>query len=143
MSAAVVVDTNILVRATLSGKGLNDAVLEKIGTGKLALVYSQEQLAELAEVLTYPRVEKKYAVNREIVEELLVWIDQVGRELEPVETNLCRDQDDNHIVGLALSAAKFKQVYLITGDRDILALKKKLKGITISTAGEFLRNAEG
>lgn len=132
MSAAVVVDTNILVRATLSGKGLNDAVLEKIGTGKLALVYSQEQLAELAEVLTYARIEKKYRVDRDVIEKILVWVNRVGTEIEAVE-----------IVGLALSAAKLKQVYLVSGDRDILALKKKLKGITILTAGEFLRSTEG
>lgn len=143
MSAAVVVDTNILVRATLSGKGLNDAVLEKIGTGGAALVYSQEQLAELAEVLTYARIEKKYRVDRDVIEEIIVWVNRIGTEIEAVETDLCRDADDNHIVGLALSAAKFKQVYLVSGDRDILALKKKLKGITILTAGEFLRNTKG
>lgn len=140
MSVTVVVDTNILVRATLSGKGLTDAVLEKIGTGDMTLVYSQNQLEELLEVLGYDRIGKKYKVNRDIVEEVLNWISKFGREIGAEEVELCRDPDDNHVVGLAVKAAKKNRAYLISGDHDILVLKKKIKGVKILTAGEFIKN---
>ena len=137
--SAVIVDTNIFVRAFLSGKLTDDKILRLIIRGRHQVVYGRHQLEQFTRVLGYRRITKKYFIDKKVLAEFLLWLDETGKEIEAEEVNLCRDPDDNHILGLAVAAAHGKVVYLITGDGDILALKKKLKGIQILTAGEFIK----
>jgi len=136
--SAVIVDTNILVRAFLSGKLADDKILRLIIRGQHQLVYGRRQLEEFTRVLGYRRITKKYFIDKKTLAEFLLWIGENGKEIEAEEVNLCRDPDDNQILGLAVAAARGKVVYLITGDRDILVLKEKIKGVQILTAGEFV-----
>lgn len=136
--SAVIVDTNILVRAFLSGKQTDDKILRLIISGNYQLIYGQNQMEEFTRVLGYRRITKKYHIDELAVGEFLNWIIGNGRELEPQTIKICRDPDDNYIIGLALKAAKIQQVYLITGDKDILALKGKILKVEILTAGKFV-----
>ncbi|MEK7155060.1 MAG: putative toxin-antitoxin system toxin component, PIN family [Patescibacteria group bacterium] len=139
MSGLVVVDTNILVRAVLSGKGKEDAIIGKIGNEDWRLVYGEEQLEELIRVLGYRRIAKRYKWDKGSVDELVSWMIKYGREVRAVEVDICRDKNDNYVVGLAVRAARKTGVYLVTGDKDILDLKGKVGNVTIVTPGECLK----
>ena len=139
--SAVVLDTNILVRAFLSGNLGDDRILQKILDGQFELVYSRTQLREFTAVLGYRRIMTKYSIDMVLVEEFLRWIVDEGKEGDAEPTDLCRDPSDNHILGVAVRVAKRRGVYLVTGDRDILALKHSIDQVTIVTPGEFLKRA--
>lgn len=136
--SGVVVDTNILVRAVLSGKRSEDNVLKKAVSEGFGLVCGRRQIKELVEVLAYERIAKKYMVDREEVGMFVKWLTKKSREVEAEKIELCRDADDNYIVGLAVRAAKRRRVYLVTGDKDILDLKGRIERVEIVTPGEFL-----
>ena len=138
MSAAVVVDTNILVRAFLSGKKDQDEILKRATGGERYLVYGAKQLEELVEVLGYERIKRKYPIVREEINKLGEWL-LSKKEIEAREVSLCRDPDDNYVIGLAMRAAKNKRAYLVTSDKDILILKGKVEGVDIVKPGEFLK----
>lgn len=136
MSEPVVVDTNILVRAFLSGKMEEDEILKHAISGGRRLVYGRDQLVELAEVLGYERITKKYRVEAEELEKLGRWVME-KEEIEPEEINLCQDPDDNYVIGLVKRAARRSKAYLVTGDKHILKLKGKIEGVEIMRPGEF------
>lgn len=137
--SAIIVDTNVLVRAFLSGARQEDKILKKIFRSGYNLVYSRDQLNEFVEVLGYKRVTRKYILESEEIKKFLKIIKIKGRKLEPEKVQLCRDPDDNHIIGLAMRAAKRNKAYLVTGDKDILDLKEKIEKVKILTPGEFLK----
>ena len=138
MSEAVVLDTNILVRAVLSKAFLGDNILRKTVSGGRYLVYGAKQFEELVEVLGYERIRRKYLINDEEMSKLGKWV-MKSKEVEPVVVELCRDPDDNYMIGLALKVAKNKKAFLVTGDKDVLVLNGKVKNVEILTPGEFLK----
>lgn len=140
---AVVVDTNILIRAFLSGKLGEDRILQIVLHDRCDLIYSRRQLQEFTAVLGYHRIVNKYAVDQTLVRTLLQWVSDHGKEVDAEPVDLCRDPSDNHIIGLALNAARNRPVCLVTGDRDVLALRRKIKRVTILTPGEFLKRMNG
>ncbi len=138
MSAAVV-DTNILIRAYLSGNQSEDAILKKIIDNNYLWISGRKQLEEFIEVLGYKRITNKFAIEKDDLGKFCQWIIDRTQETEPEQIDICRDPDDNYILGLAVRASKRQKVYLITGDKDILDLKKKLKNIIFIRPGEFLK----
>lgn len=137
MSEPVVVDTNILVRAFLSGKKEEDNVLRYATSKGRQLVYGQGQLKEFVEVLGYKRIKNRYPINHEEVKRFGRWLME-KEEVEPEIATICRDPDDNYVIGLALRAAKKGKAYLVKADKDILELKGKINQVEILTPGEFL-----
>ena len=135
----VIVDTNVLVRAVLSGRGREDAIIDKIGNEDWRLAYGKGQLEEMVRVLGYERISKKYKWDKDAVDELISWVVKYGRQIQAAEVEMCRDKDDNYVVGLVVRAARKSLVYLVTGDKDILDLKGKVENVTIITPGEFLK----
>lgn len=76
---------------------------------------------------------RKY-ISRDELEDLLETIDEVA-EFVNVTSNIseCRDPKDNFLLSLAVDG---KADYLLTGDKDLLVLKKI--GVTeIKTISEF------
>lgn len=135
----VVVDTNVLVRALLS-PGSSDWRVFQLATGeRVTLWYSHGLLTELARVFTYPRLTKYHIINEKaatFIETLVAF----GKSAQPRPTNLCRDPDDNEILGIALALVGSEPVYLISADEDILVLAGSIEGVTILTPQEFLKS---
>ena len=142
MSGPVVVDTNILVRAVLSGKGREDAISNKIGVEDWLLKYGSEQLEEMVDVLGYERITKKYKWDKSVVGSLVQWVMGYGRQVLPTKVSQCRDEDDNYVIGLAMTVARRGKVYLVTGDKDILVLNGEIPKVVILRPGEFLKMRE-
>ncbi len=135
---SVVVDTNILVRALLSPDGSDALVLRLAFDRKVSLLYSNGILIELLRVLQYPRM-KKFGVAEEEIDAFVRAITTHGKAIVPKEIHLCRDEDDNEILGTALALVGSKPVYLISADEDLLVLRGSIDGVTILTPQEFLK----
>ena len=115
---SVVVDTNILVRALLSPDGSDALILRLAFDRKVTLLYSNGILIELLRVLKYSRM-KKFGVAEEEIEAFVRAITTHGKAIVPKEIHLCRDEDDNEILGVSLASGQ-DRTYIITADGDLL-----------------------
>lgn len=134
----VVVDTNVLVRAFLNRNHSDGKVFTKAIIGEITLWYSRYLLEELLRVLLYPRL-ARYMVTREAIDAFINTMIVCGNLVQPESTTLCRDPDDNEILGIALALVGKDSVYLISADKDLLTLRGSIEGVTILTPQEFLK----
>ena len=129
----VVLDTNVLVSALLF-KGELSKLLSLLKQRKCILLFSEETLNEIIRVLHYP----KFALTEKEIDYLLQ--SEILSYAKIVETVLkfnkeaCRDREDQKFLELAVSA---KTDYIISGDKDLLDLKK-INKIRILSPNEFL-----
>ena len=135
---SVVVDTNILVRALLSPDGSDALILRLAFDRKVTLLYSNGILIELLRVLKYSRM-KKFGVAEEEIEAFVRAITTHGKAIVPKEIHLCRDEDDNEILGVSLASGQ-DRTHIITADLDLLVLAGSVNGVTILTPQEFLKS---
>ena len=124
----LIVDTNLWVSFVISKKlNLPDPLLF---AGDARLLFSTELITEIQETITKPRLKKYFGINalEEMLSAFEPFIDLI--EVESIVT-VCRDPKDNFLLALAKDG---KADYLLTGDKDLLELKKfgktKIKTIT-------------
>jgi putative PIN family toxin of toxin-antitoxin system len=132
----LIVDTNLWVSFIISNKqSLLDSLLF---TKEARLLFSAELITEIQLTITKPKLKKFFRTNA--LDEMLTafepFIDLV--EVESMVT-VCRDPKDNFLLALAKDG---KADYLLTGDKDLLELKKfgKTKIKTITTFIDETRN---
>ena len=125
----VFLDTNVLASA-LGTRGLCADVL-RIIVGEHELMTGEVVIDELRRVLS-----RKFGVPPDAVKEIESFIR--GYHVEPKPRQLpnlvLSERADLMFVGSALNA---KAEVLITGDREMLALRKKPKGLRIISPREF------
>lgn len=127
----VVVDTNTFISAIFWGgnslKVINLWRLEE----KYDLLISPEILAEIISKLKY-----KFRLPRSLLTE---WKDLLESKailvIPRIKVNLCRDPKDNILLE---ASGESKANYLITGDKDLLVLKK-FKKTKILKPSQFLK----
>lgn len=123
----VIFDTNIIVYFLIS-KNFNK-LESKIKNGQVTFIFSDELMTEILLVLKRPKF-KKYFTQQEIQE--LIKSLTIHSELIEVKSNIemCRDPKGNFLLSLCVDS---NANFLITGDDDLLSLKKigKTKIITI------------
>lgn len=127
----VVIDTNIWISFLLT-KDISK--LDKILSGQsIVLLFSQELLDEFIEVASRPKFKKYFTII-----DLQDLLRQTRLQAEFIEVNsvitLSRDPKDNFLLSLAKDG---KADYLLTGDNDLLVLKR-LERTKILTLSEFL-----
>ncbi len=123
----IVVDTNLWISYLLTGNSNLDKLLNSC---KVLLLFSNELLSEFLEVAGRPKFRKFFSL--EDVEILLSAIEPIS-ELVAVssEIQVCRDAKYNFFLALAQDG---KANYLVTGDADLLVLKKFDKTIIVTIA---------
>lgn len=126
----IIIDTNLWVSFLLTKQfSFLDDLFEK---GKIQLIFSQELLDEFIEVINRPKLRKYFTA--ESIEFLLDTIDQYADFITVTSIiNVCRDEKDNFLLSLAKDS--FAD-YLITGDQDLLVIKRFEK-TEIITIAEF------
>ena len=127
----IIIDTNLWISFLLTKnfKKLDNLFREK----NLTLLFSQELLDEITEVVERPKFAKYFSTVN--IENLFYKIRTIS-EIITVNSkvNLCRDEKDNFLLELANDG---KATHLITGDNDLLVLEK-LNTTKILTMSEYL-----
>ncbi len=114
----VIVDTNCWI-SFLIGRRLGKLVT-LLSDERIELVLCSELLEELLEVTQRPKFTRYFPLEE--VESLLEFLRLRCSFFTPTENiKLCRDIEDDYLLNLAHVA---KAHYLVTGDKDLLVLKR-------------------
>jgi putative PIN family toxin of toxin-antitoxin system len=128
-------DTNQLVSSLLSARGLQRQLVDAWRSRAFVLMLVPGQVEEVAEVLSRPKIARKYRVapsDRDAFLHLL----RAEAALLPHEPapRVCRDPVDDYLLGCAAAGGAD---YLVTGDDDLLALRQ-YRDVAIVDARTFL-----
>lgn len=124
----VIIDTNLWISFLITRSF--SRIDRLITSNKLRLIFSKELLSEFIDVSGRPKLQKYFDVS-----DLVQLLDSIDNFSEIISVrskiNICRDIKDNFLLSLAVDS---KADYLITGDKDLLILKKiaRTKIVTIS-----------
>ncbi|HEX9827678.1 MAG TPA: putative toxin-antitoxin system toxin component, PIN family [Flavobacteriaceae bacterium] len=131
----IILDTNLWISFLITKKF--SQLDELIENKKITLIFSDELIEEFIDVVSRPKF-KKYFSKKDI-EKILEYFDQFG-ELIKVKSDIqiCRDEKDNFLLNLSIDS---KANYLITGDKDLLALEK-IENTKIKPFADFIENFE-
>ena len=114
----VIIDTNLWISFLLTK---DFSRLDKIFSGEsIVLLFSQELLDEFIEVASRPKFKKYFTLT--VLQDLLL---QIRSQVEFIQVtsmiDICRDPKDNFLLSIAKDG---HADYLLTGDYDLLILKK-------------------
>lgn len=128
----IIIDTNIWISFLISK---NYTQLDEIlFSRKCILIFSEDLLNEFLTVIKRPKFRRFF--SQEDTEDLIEAIQDYAEFVEVVsEVNACRDEKDNFLLSLSKDSIAD---YLITGDNDLLELKK-YESTTIITITEFMK----
>ena len=126
----IVLDTNVFI-AAYATHGLCQSILE-LCLDRHDLFVSRGLLAEIRRNLV-----KKIRLPASVAEEIVRFITSKSALVEPDvhEPGACRDPDDVLILGTATAV---RADFIVTGDQDLLVLKK-FRGIAIASPTAFAR----
>ena len=121
---SVVFDTVIYLQAALSNKGAVYACWQLVETGEVRVFITEAILAEIEDVLSRPKLRKKYSVLTD--EKIAEVLQSIRAHAFPVEnTNRIykfeRDPNDEVFINLALA---YDAEFLVSRDNDLLDLQK-------------------
>ncbi len=122
----VIIDTNLWISFLITKKySIIDKFIEE---KSITLLFSEELMEEFLVVVKRKKFEKYF--SNENINEILNLFDKYGK-LFKISSNvlICRDAKDNFLLNLAIDA---KADFLITGDEDLLIIKKMNKTKIIS-----------
>jgi hypothetical protein len=124
----IIIDTNLWIRflITKSFARLDDLLINN----KIRIIFSEELLSEFIEVIQRPDLAKYFTKND--LQNLLDFFDVYADFIEvSSKIKKCRDPKDDFLLSLAVDS---KADYLLTGDNDLLNLKRigKTKIITFT-----------
>lgn len=129
-----VLDTNILVSALITKGTSPEQLYQAWLRGKIELVTSNEQIAELSEVLARPRLRKFVETDH-----AAILVENIGTFAlivdSPPKVNLSPDPKDNPILALAIAG---HADIIVSGDKRHMLALGEAEGIPIVTAREAL-----
>jgi len=114
----VILDTNLWISFLITKN--HTEIDSLIFEGKVKLIFSTELIDEFLTVTSRPKFNKIF--NKQDVENLLKIFDSFGKLIKvKQEIIACRDPKDNFLLSLAVES---KADFLVTGDSDLLTMKK-------------------
>ena len=130
----IVIDTNVVASAIFFGGRPRD-LIEKLMLHDVTAYVSQEIVEEYQN--TVQRLKDKFPGKKVTIP--LTQIVSACLLIEPTtDIKVCRDPDDDKFIECAVDS---KSVYIVSGDHDLLVLKK-YHDIEIITIAEFFRRYE-
>lgn len=141
MPTVVLIDTNVWVSAFINPAGSPARLHRAWLANRFQVVVSLPLLDELSDVLTRPRITRKYPIQSNDVEEFLQLLIQRSQIVVPTGTlQECRDPDDDLILETAILG---RAQYAVSRDDDIkrdpdLIEHLEKHGVTVSSVQQFL-----
>jgi len=118
----VVIDTNIFISGIFWG-GKPKEVIQTWRDQKITLLVSPYLVAEISEVM------ERFGASQKQKNSIITILTQNSLKIFPQEqTGICRDSKDNFILDLCIAG---KANYLVTGDKDLLALKAYIETVIL------------
>jgi len=114
-----VIDTNVVVSAFVFRAGTLAWLREAIVNGVLIPLVSDETLAEMVRVLTYPRFGLTAGDRENVIVHYMEHAEAIKQPRARARLPRCRDPHDEMFIRLAYAA---KADAIITGDDDLLIL---------------------
>jgi putative PIN family toxin of toxin-antitoxin system len=131
-----VLNTNVVISATIIRGGNEDRVLRAWRRGGFDVVLSPAILEEMARALSYERLRRARWMTEA---ESLALLQALGEECVLVSgrsvVRVSRDPDDDKFLAAALEA---EAEYVVTGDKDLLAVGTH-RGVRVMSPAAFLR----
>lgn len=111
----IVLDTNVLVSAAISGQGYASKIMSLLDENRLFIICTSESvLAEYEQVSKYARIANKYSKYTKKMSVMIEFTNKAGYLCTPFsEVNIIKDSSDNKFLDLAYAC---KADYLITGN---------------------------
>jgi putative PIN family toxin of toxin-antitoxin system len=129
----LVLDTNVIASALL-WLGPPSQLLRLAGTNDVLLFSSLPLLAELSDILSRPKFEKKIAASLLSVDQLVDLYAELVTLVRPISVPRIAPDPDDVVIGTALAA---KANLIVTGDRALLSLAR-YDGGRIASVSETL-----
>ena len=130
----VVLDTNCLISALLFSNGKLSWLRDAWQSSRFTPLASRDTVEELIRVFAYPKFKLNKNAQEILLADFLPYAETVQITEIPSGLPALRDPDDVMFLKLAVTA---KADALISGDKDIHAVKHQLDGIPILTVAEF------
>ncbi len=113
----VLLDTNVWVSAFINPHGFPARLIKAWSAGQFEVVVSIPLLEEIADVLTRPRIQTKYGLSTETIEQFLELLQEKAIHVTPTgNLHLCRDPDDDMILETAIQGGA---QYIVSRDDDL------------------------
>lgn len=127
----IVIDTNLWISFLISKKfgGLDHLIFSK----KVRILFSIELIEEIEATISKPKLRKYFSPGS--LNEMLTSFDPfIDLVTVKSKVNVCRDPHDDFLLALAKDG---KANYLVTGDKDLLALGQ-YDNVDVITIANFL-----
>jgi uncharacterized protein len=133
----VVLDANVFVSAILNSKGAPARILRAWRDGRFQLVVSEPILAEIGQVLRYPRIRKHHGWNETQLESFVEDLKHIASLVYPERSfaAVADDPSDDRYLECAVAGGA---AYLVSGDRHLLGLES-FQGVAIVSPAAFVR----
>ena len=113
MKLYAVIDTNVLISATLKWSSVPGNILEFVFRGVITPVLSEDIVKEYREVL----MREKFHLDEVIVNDIISAIEDVGEYINPEHPGfLLPDPDDTVFYEVVMEKRKESDAYLVTGN---------------------------
>jgi len=132
-----VIDTQIFLRAVINQRSLPAKIVYDYEDDYIFIV-SEATLAEIEDIISRPKVRKKFEFPENQISELLIRLARGERTIVHDIPAISRDSKDDMILACALSGNAH---YIVSEDQDLLVLNT-YKEIKIINALDFLRVLE-
>jgi len=131
----VVIDTNVVLSGLIKPQSIPGHILRAWRDGSFRLVLSEFLLAEIAETLARPKIHALVHWSAAEIERFVLELRAFCEVVEPAdqEFEYPRGPDDIPVLGSLIASGADM---LVSGDRDLLALRKQYP---IETPAEFVR----
>lgn len=129
----LVLDTNVVLSALVFRSGAVVWLRAAWQAGSVRPLVSHDTASELLRVLAYPKFDLSADEREDLLADYLPWCETVEIPAAPPAVPRCRDPLDRPFLELALIGGADA---LVTGDRDLLALKAAFP-VSIITVAEL------
>lgn len=119
----VVIDTNVVVSALLFNGVTLRRLREYWQSGVIVPLVSRETAQELIDVLGYPKFKLDAYEQNDVLAAYLPYCESIALPTTKKRIPSCRDVNDQPFLVLTVAA---RADALVTGDRDLLALKGQI-----------------
>jgi len=120
----IVLDTNIVLDVFVFNDSAAEPIRQALAKQEIDWLATQAMREELARVLAYPKIAARLAFYKLTADDVLTKFHQHARlvDVAPKASMTCNDADDQMFIDLAVQ----QKCLLLSKDRDVLAMRKKL-----------------